>query len=69
MHALECGPGCTSWICNKWTAGVMAATHLCRTSHSYLLKHTFCFPMDISDALFGVLASRGKVELVSILSR
>ena len=22
LHALECGPGCTSWICNKWTAGL-----------------------------------------------
>ena len=27
MHALECGPGpgCTSWICNNWTAGLTAA--------------------------------------------
>ena len=24
LHALECGPGCTSWICNNWTAGLMA---------------------------------------------
>ena len=25
MHALECGPRCTSWICNNWTAGLTAA--------------------------------------------
>ena len=24
FHALECGPGCTSWICNNWTAGLTA---------------------------------------------
>ena len=24
MHALERATGCTSWICNNWTAGVTA---------------------------------------------
>ena len=22
LHALECGTGSTSWICNNWTAGL-----------------------------------------------
>ena len=24
LHALECATGCTSWICNNWTAGLTA---------------------------------------------
>ena len=24
LHALECGPRCTSWICSNWTAGITA---------------------------------------------
>ena len=23
LHALECATGCTSWICNNWTTGLM----------------------------------------------
>ena len=33
MHALECATGCTSWICNNWTAG-LTADCICVSLHS-----------------------------------
>ena len=35
LHALECATGCTSWICNSWTAGLMAASKI-KTSTSMI---------------------------------
>ena len=32
FSAMECGPGCNSWICNKWTAGRRAVVLFKKTS-------------------------------------
>ena len=40
FHALECSTGCTSCICNNWTAGVtagVACKHTKKNNKSHLL--------------------------------
>ena len=45
LQALECAPGCTSWICSNWTAGITAVQHKCWLDHKqHLLGDTDWLP-------------------------
>ena len=47
LYALECGPGCTSCICNNWTAGLTAVHHLLCILYKIDCLNVYCMIVNV----------------------